>query len=440
MMRIPEIGSTPDELIERLEDAKSQDVDWRKGRSWSLVYYGGDKHTEFLKQVYNLYFSENGAGPSLFPSLQRMEAEVVAMVLALADGDDGTVGTMTSGGTESILLAMKAYRDRALTMQSGISNPTILVPESAHPAFLKAAQYFGLKVVPIQLNSAFQCDVDLVKRNLTDQTICIIASAPSFAHGVIDPIAALGEVALAHNIGLHVDACLGGMMLPFLKKLDCDVPRFGFDVAGVSSISTDLHKNGYAAKGASAILYRDKTLRRYQFFVSSDWPGGALASPSMLGTRPGGAIAAAWAAIMALGEQGYLELASSAMQVTRKLMAGINAIPGLYVVGKPDMNVFSFSSDKLNMFTLGDRIDAMGWRVNRQNHPPSLHLVVTPNHADVADEFLGDLAIAVDAENREPNAPVVDERAILYGGTRKIPSGSDDKEIMYSRIENLYKL
>ena len=256
-MQIPKVGLDHQTVIDKLNEAKRGDVAWKEGRSWSLVYYAGDEHTEFLKQVYSLYFSENGAGPSMFPSLGRMEAEVVSMVANLLGGDSDSVGTMTSGGTESILLAVKAYRDWAREHKSHVTEPEILVPVSAHPAFLKAAHYFDVRAVPIPLDTDYQVDLDALQERITDQTICLIASAPSLPHGVMDPIAAMGEVANSRGIGLHVDACLGGFLLPFMRKIGHSIPAFGFDVPGVTSISADLHKNGYTAKGASAILYRD---------------------------------------------------------------------------------------------------------------------------------------------------------------------------------------
>jgi len=438
-MRIPLLGVEAQELIETLAKFKSNDVDWKRARSWSLVYYGGELHTEFLKQVYAMYFSENGAGPTLFPSLKRMEAEVVAMVTELVNGGKDSCGTMTSGGTESILLAMKAYRDQARDIQPHITAPELLVPESAHPAFLKAAAYFDLKVIPVPLNDRFEVEIDALCEHISDQTICIVASAPSFPHGVLDPIAEMGEVASTHGIGLHVDACLGGLLLPFIRKIGREIPRFGFDVSGVTSISTDLHKNGYAAKGASAILYSNKELRRYQFFISTNWPGGMQASPTMLGTRPGGAIAAAWAALMVLGERGYIDIARRTMDVADRLVKELNKIPGVRVLGAPVMSVFGFTIQDVNVFAVGDRIDALGWRINRQNYPPALHVVVTPNHEPVVSEFITDLTEAIAAERRDPTFQSGKE-AILYGGTAQTMVNADIGDIMISKIEENYTL
>ena len=365
-IKIPNSGVPRQELIEQLKASKKDDVDWRRGRSWSLVYYGGDEHTDFLKAVHNLYFSENAAGPALFPSLRRMEAEVVAMVLDLLGAAGDEAGTMTSGGTESILLAVKAYRDRARDLSPRIAKPEILVPESAHPSFLKAAHYFDLHAIPVPLNAEFEVDLDALRNRISSNTVCMVASAPSFPQGVMDPVEAMGEIALASGIGLHVDACLGGFMLPFVRRLGCSVPEFDFRVPGVTSISTDLHKNGYAAKGASVILYRTNALRRYQYYVNTNWPGCMYASPSMMGTRPAGPIAAAWASMMALGQDGYMNIARQTMDVANALMDGISSLPGLKIIGQPAMSVFAFNADDVDVFALGDRLDAKGWRVNRQ--------------------------------------------------------------------------
>jgi glutamate/tyrosine decarboxylase-like PLP-dependent enzyme len=439
-MQIPKNGLDHQTVINKLNKAKSGDVAWKEGRSWSLVYYAGDEHTDFLKKVYGLYFSENGAGPSMFPSLRRMEAEVVSMVANLLGGDSDSAGTMTSGGTESILLAIKAYRDWAREHKSHVVEPEILVPVSAHPAFLKAAHYFDVRVVPVPLNTAYQVDLQALQDRITDQTICLIASAPTLSHGVMDPIAAMGEVAEVHGIGLHIDACLGGFLLPFMRRIGHNIPAFGFDVPGVTSISADLHKNGYTAKGASAILYRDSKLRRYQFYVSTDCAGGLYASPTMMGTRPGGAIAAAWAALMTLGENGYVDIAKRTMKTTRALMEGVAAIPDLHILGDPVMNVFAFNSDKVDVFALADRIDAMGWRINRRNQPDSLHMIATPNHAPIIDEFLADLGKALEAETEQPHQGGARRSAMLYGGTENIEAAQDVRELAFSRLESFYSL
>jgi glutamate/tyrosine decarboxylase-like PLP-dependent enzyme len=391
-LSLPDRGRPEEDLLAEMEKRKEGDADWRHGRSWSLVYYGGDEHDAFLKRAYCTYFSENGVSPSAFPSLARLEAEVVAMTLSLLGAKGGEVGTMAAGGTESILLAMKAYRDRARARGMKDKELEILVPESAHPAFFKAAHYFDLRTVPAALGTDFRVDPRDVERKITKRTTCIVASAPSYPQGVVDPIPELAEIAQRHRVGLHVDACLGGFVLPFMKRLGHDVPEFDFGVDGVTSISSDLHKNGYTAKGASVVLYRTAELRSYQFFVTADWPGGLYGAPSMTGTRPGGAIAASWAALMRLGVEGYTDMTRRALDVAERLMQGIRQIPGLQIIGKPDMTVFTFGVERLDIFAIAARLEKRGWRMDRQRQPDSLHMIATygvtshiPDTADPAD-------------------------------------------------------
>lgn len=440
LFSLPENGIDKQELLSRLKACKDKDVDWRRGRSWSLVYYAGDEHADFIKEVYSQYISENGAGPTLFPSLRRLESEVIAMVITLLGGSGTEVGTMTSGGTESILLAIRAYREQARIKNPENKKPEILLSESAHPSVLKAADYFDIKPVYIPLASDYSADIEAMESLITDRTICIVASAPSFPHGVVDPVTRMGEIAAKHSVGLHVDACLGSFLLPFLRKMGRSIPDFDFEVPGVTSISADLHKNGYAAKGASVILYRSSTLLYHQFFVDAEWPGGVYASPTMQGTRAGGAIAAAWASLMALGESGYLELAKRAIEITDILIQGIQSIDTLRILGRPDMNVFSFTSDDLDIQSIGLRLENMGWRVNRINNPAALHMIVTPNHAQAVSQFLGDLQKACDDESANPGSSGKTAGAILYGGTVDLTSKDNPREQAFSRLENQFKL
>jgi glutamate/tyrosine decarboxylase-like PLP-dependent enzyme len=271
----------------------------------------------------------------------------------------------------------------------------MVLPATAHPAFDKAGHYFGVKPVRIPVLSDFRADVEAVRAAITPNTILLVGSAPSYPQGVVDPIGDLARIAQERGLLCHVDACVGGFMLPFVRKLGYPVPDFDFSVAGVTSISVDLHKYAYAAKGASVILCRNRALRRHQFFVSTDWSGGIYASPTMTGTRPGGAIAAAWAVMNHLGEEGYLAIADTVMKTVTRLRQGIEAIEGVCVLGDPAMSVLAIGSDRLNVYEIGDELTLRGWHMDRQQHPPSLHLTVTHAHAQVADLFLQDLAEAV---------------------------------------------
>ena len=387
---------TPAEVVlSRMRALREQDAKWREGKTWSLVYHVDDEVTEFLKEAYTMFFAENGLNPMAFPSLKRFEAEVVAMTANLLGGGADAAGNMTSGGTESILMAVKTAREWARARHPANKQPEMILPATAHPAFEKAAHYFSVKPVHVPVRADFRADVESTRAAITSRTILVVGSAPSYPQGVVDPIAELAQVAAEKGLLFHVDACVGGFMLPFVRKLGYPVPDFDFRVPGVTSMSVDLHKYAYAAKGASVILYRTKDLRRHQFFVHTDWSGGIYASPTMTGTRPGGAIAAAWAIMNHFGEEGYLAVADTVMKSVTKLREGIGAIDGIHILGDPTMSVLAIGSDRLNVYEIGDELTLRGWHMDRQQYPPSLHLTVTHAHARVADEFLNDLQQAV---------------------------------------------
>ena len=395
-------GRPKQDVLAAMKELGQKDVRWREGKVFSLVFYAGDEVTELLKEAYLLFFSENGLNPTAFPSLKELETQVVAMTAALLGGDEQVVGTMTSGGTESILMAVKTAREWARAHHPEIHAPEMILPLTAHPAFEKAAHYFRVKPVHIPVRADFRADVAAAQAAITPNTILMVGSAPSYPHGVVDPITELAQVARERHLLFHVDACVGGFMLPFVRRLGYPVPDFDFGVPGVTSMSADLHKYGYAAKGASVILYRNKALRRHQFFVYTDWPGGIYASPSMSGTRPAGPIAAAWAIMNFLGEEGYLRLADTVMKTALKIRQGVAAIPGLRVVSDPDMSLLAIASDRLNIYEVGDEMTLRGWHLDRQQFPPTLHLTVTPAHAASADDFLRDLAESA-AKARRPS-------------------------------------
>ncbi|MEW5718094.1 MAG: aspartate aminotransferase family protein [Chloroflexota bacterium] len=394
MLSLPPKRSSAEKVLIAMQRARDDDAKWQEGKTWSLVYYAGDDVSDLLKRAYTLFFSENGLNPMAFPSLKKFEAEVIAMTASLLGGDDETVGNLTSGGTESILMAVKTARDWARAHKPRVAAPEMILPLTAHPAFDKAAHYFGVTPIHTPITSDFRADVSAARAAITPNTILLVGSAPTYPHGVVDPIAELAQIARENEILFHVDACVGGFMLPFVRKLGYPVPDFDFRVPGVTSISVDLHKYAYAAKGASVILYKNRALRRHQYFVYADWLGGIYASPTMCGTRPGGAIAAAWAILNYLGEEGYLAINDTVMRTTTKLRDGINAIPGLKILGDPTMSILAIGSDALNVYEVGDEMTVRGWQIDRQQFPPSLHLTVTPAHAQSADAFLRDLARA----------------------------------------------
>ncbi len=393
-MKLPSQSKTRDAVLSSLDRARKDDVRWREGRCFSLVYNAGDDVLSLVHDAFFRYFSENALNPLAFPSLRRFENEVVAMTGDLLSHPDAA-GAMTSGGTESILMAVKTARDWARAERPDVVEPEMVLPESVHPAFEKAAHYFGVRAVHAPLDASLRVDVEAMRRVITPRTILLVGSAPAYPHGVIDPIEKIGALAAEHGVLCHVDACLGGFMLPFARKLGRDLPAFDFAVPGVTSMSADLHKYGYAAKGASVVLYRTRELRRHQFVVYTDWPGGLYGSPSAPGTRPGGPIAAAWAVMNYLGEEGYLRLAKKTLDASDAILAGIRAISELRVLGDPKMSVFAFASNAVDVYTIGDHMQQRGWFLDRQQRPPSLHMMITPPHAELVGGIVEDLKASV---------------------------------------------
>jgi len=421
-MRLPTKPTPREDLFAAMDAASHADADWRHARTFSLVYQARADVLDVAKEAYLRFFSENALNPMAFPSLRRFESDVVSMAAGLFHGPDGAAGTMTSGGSESLLMAVKTARDWARAERPGITAPEMLLPITAHPALEKAAHYFDVKPVRIPVGADYRADVDAARELAGPSTILVVGSAPAYPHGVVDPIEPLAALAAERGVLFHVDACLGGFLLPFVERLGRPVAPFDFRVPGVTSISADIHKYGYAAKGASVVLYRTRALRRHQWFAYGDWPGGLYGSPSMTGTRPGGAIAAAWAVMRYLGEEGYLDLARVTMETTDRLRRGVGETAGLRVLGDPTMSVFAFASDTVDVYVLGDAMEKRGWKLDRQQRPPCLHLMVTPAHAPVVDEFLADLRACV--STIESTKPTPEGAAAMYGMLGATPDRS----------------
>jgi glutamate/tyrosine decarboxylase-like PLP-dependent enzyme len=439
VIKLPEKGMSRDQILSAMKQGSGQDADWRNGKTWSLVYHADAETLELAKEAYLMFFSENGLNPMAFPSLKKFETEVIAMTAAMLGGGPEAVGNMTTGGTESILLAVKAARDWAREKKPQATAPEMILPLTAHPAFEKAGHYFGVKSVHIPVTPDFRAEVAAAAKAITANTILIAGSAVCFPYGVIDPIPELAGLAQKNHLWFHADACLGGFMLPFLKKLGRKLIPFDFSVPGVCSISADIHKYGYGPKGASTVVYRNSELRKFQFFVYADFPGGVYASPTMTGTRAGGALAASWAVLNHLGETGYLELADRCMKVTAELMAGINAIPGLKVMGEPDMSVFAFNSDTLNMFELGELMEKKGWHLDTQQLPPALHLIVTPHHARIVEPFLRDLAETT-GELMKKGKTEASGMAAIYGMIGTLPDRKAAAQFVLAFLDDLFKV
>lgn len=432
-MNLPPNGKSRDDLRTEIDQALARDADWRHGRIWSLVYYAGDDVADVLKDAYNAAFFTNGLGPGAFKSLRKFESEIIAMTAALLSVPEGT-GNVTSGGTESILMAVKTARDFARANRN-ITEPEMIIPTTAHPAFHKSAHYLGLKVHQAPLAGDLRVDIDAMRKLINKNTVLLVGSAPNYPFGTIDDIPAIGALGQGHSIPVHVDSCLGGFLLPFVERLGHDVPPWDFRVPGVASISADLHKYGFSARGASTIMYRDPAYRRHQFFAQMDWPGGLYGSPTMTGSRPGAAVAAAWAVLNYLGEAGYKRLAAEMMDTTRKIQAAVADIDGLHVLGQPAMTVFAVGSDSLDIHVVGDALDTLGWHADRQQSPPSLHFMVTPAHTPVVDDFIRDLREAARMARDGEVAP--GGRAAVYGALEKMDDKTPAREAIFGTLEKV---
>lgn len=403
----PAEGTPADELLAEVRSLRGDDLDWRGGKAFSLVYNVADDGLEHvLHEVSSAFLHENALNPFAFPSLLQMEQEIVAMAADLFQGTQNA-GALTSGGTESIFLAVQTAREHARS-ERGIAEPQIVTARTAHPAFAKACHYLDVERVVVDVGDDLRVDPTAVEAALTDRTAMIVGSSPCYPYGVIDPVAALGALAEERGLLCHVDACLGGWLLPFWEQLGEQVAPWNLSVPGVTSLSADVHKYGYTFKGASVLLYKSRDLLQRQFFLFDDWPGGLYGSATTAGTRPAAPIAGAWAAIRFLGEAGYLRLARTVRDTTRTFQAGISALPGLAITGDPDLSLFEFSSEDGDIAAIGDVMDDKGWKLDRQQG--GLHLMVSPGHAAVADQFLADLAEAVadHGESRGSDA--------VYGG------------------------
>ena len=404
---MPECGSSWEEVREALVYAGRDDVDWRDARTAVYVFKPGADVMQVAKDAYALYQSENGLGlTGAFPSLREMEDDVTSMGLRLLGAGPEACGNLTSGGTESIVLAVKACRDQAASEGREVAGGRIVVPRSAHPAFDKAAKYLGLEVVRVPVAKDFTADVDAMADAIDDKTLMLVGSAPCFPYGVVDPIPELGQVAEAKDVWLHVDACVGGYFAPFARMNGADLPAFDFSVPGVRSMSADLHKYGYAAKGASTVFHRTEAQRQFQGFTFDDWPAGGMSTPTFAGTRPGGAFASAWAVMHYLGVEGYRAKAKLVTDTRAKLMTAIEKMDGLHVYGDPKLGLFAYGAEQANIFAIWGMLKAKGWFTGVITEPQGIQLMLSPAHADVADEYIADLSEAMGKVAEAPKPEV----------------------------------
>lgn len=397
-MRMPETGrpwgAVKSDLIER----GANDAKWRDGRTAVYVFNAGEEIAAIQKEAYTAFMSENGLGPLAFPSLAQMERDVVSMGLGLLHGPPGSTGAMTSGGTDSITMAIKTARDYARSRGRGIERSNVILPQSAHLAFDKACYLMDIEVrrIPIRTDGTYQADVSMMADACDQDTIMIVGSAPNFPHGIIDPIEALSDVAVENDLWLHVDACVGGYFAPFARMNGVPVPPFDFELPGVKSMSADLHKYGYAAKGASTVLFRSQELFDHMPFDMKQWSGAPMKTPTLAGTRPGGAISAAWAVMNYLGIEGYKRLQGQVCATRERVEEGVKRL-GFEVLGQPLLGLVAFRHPEHHAFAIYGEIYRRGWFTSVTKEPPSLHLMLSPKHSDFIDDYLSDLEASLTA-------------------------------------------
>ncbi|MGA8370591.1 MAG: aminotransferase class V-fold PLP-dependent enzyme [Acidimicrobiales bacterium] len=440
--RLPEVGRARSDILAEIRELTAgEEARWRDGFASGAVYNGDQEHIDFLNEVYALNSQANPLHPDLWPSAVKFEAEIVAMTATMLGGGDAGVptvcGTVSSGGTESIMLAMRTYRDRAKA-ERGITDPEMVVPVSAHAAFDKASHYFGITLVPVPLDADWRADVGAAEAAITDNTIALVGSAPGFPHGIIDPIEDLSELARNAGVGFHTDCCLGGFVLPWAEKLGYDVPVFDFRLPGVTSISADTHKFGYAAKGTSVVLYRTPEIRMHQYYRTATWMGGLYYSPTFAGSRPGALSAECWAAMVAFGEEGYMAATKKILEAGEVIRKGIDDMPQLEVIGNP-LWVIAFTSDSLDVYGISDQMGQRGWSLNGLQRPAAAHICVTLRHTQpgVADRFVSDLRDSVGALAGMPGAEGV--MAPIYGMTGAVDTRATVEELLGRYADLMFK-
>jgi len=406
---------------------------WDNGKVSGAVYYGEKGHGDLLCKVYSLFAWSNPLHPDIFPGVRKLDSEVIRMTADMVHGDKDVCGAVTSGGTESILMAIKAYRDFYKK-----KNPEIIACVSAHAAFDKAAGYFGVKIVHVPMDKSMRADVEAVRRAINKNTIAIVGSAPQFPHGVIDPIQELAALASKHGVGFHTDACLGGFFLPWAQRKHSEIPPFDFTVPGVTSMSVDTHKYGYTTKGTSVVLFRTPELRHAMYFVTTEWPGGTYASPTMSGSRPGALTACAWASLVAIGQSGYEEISEKIYQTAQEIKRGITQIPGLCLVADSYSSVIAWGSSDphLNVYEVADAMKNRGWNLNVLQKPASVHICCTYRTVGHAKTFLRDLTEATAQASRAPDS-IKNGQAHIYGLAAALPDRSIIRDIALAYVDSM---
>lgn len=442
---LPAKGRSREDVLAELEEMRAQESgSWKEGFVSGAVYHGDKTHIDYLNEAYNLHSQSNPLHTDLWPSASKFESEIISMTARmLSEGAPESVrenlcGAVSSGGTESIMLAMMTYRDMA-EAERGITSPEMVAPVTAHAAFDKAAHYFKIKLRKIPVDANYRADLRAMKKAINKNTVVVVGSAPAFPHGIVDPIEEMSNYALKRGIPFHTDACLGGFVLPFARKLGYPVPAFDFNLPGVTSISVDTHKYGYAAKGTSVILYRNPEIRHYQFFTVTNWPGGMYFSPTFAGSRPGGLSAAGWASLVHTGEEGYLEAAREILAVADYMKVEIAKIPELRILGDP-LFVIAFASDTLDIYRVMERMTEKGYSLNGLHRPACVHIAITLRHTKegVKERFIEDLKSAVADVKANPSE--TGSTAPIYGLAASIPVRSVVGDLLKTYMDAYYKL
>ena len=398
MTEFAEAGRSSEEVLSELESLHGGDFDWRAGRLPLYMFSATEEVQALGKAAFNAFFSENALGARrAFPSLKRMEEEVIAMGLDLFHGAERGVGNMTSGGTESIVMAVKACRDWSRKRRGAGFRGNLVLPDSAHPAFEKAAALMDLPIRRVPLAEGYLADGAAMAEAADADTMLMVGSVPCFSYGTIDPIGELAAICRERGIWLHVDACVGGWLAPFVADLGRDVPPFDFALPGVMSLSADLHKFGFCPKPASTVFYRGADLQACQEFAFDSWPSGRFATQTLVGTRPGGAVASAWAVLNHLGRTGYRRIAATLMEMRDAYVAGLTAIEGMTLRGKPNLANIAFGCDDIDMGKVASLMGERGWLPGMVRRPPSLHLMLSLHHAAAREAYLADVAACVAA-------------------------------------------
>ena len=440
MQELPQQGCSKNTLLAKVNEYRSLDnVNWCEGKVSGTVYCGNPLLTSIAAEVYHKFAWTNPLHADVFPGLRKMEAEVVRMCCNLFHGHpQNSCGSVSSGGTESILLACKTYRDWAY--DQGIKKPELIIPISAHAAFEKAAHYFRMRLVHIPVDPyTRKANVTAMKKAITKNTCMLVGSAPQFPHGVLDPIESIAALGLKHGIPVHVDACLGGFLLPFMEEAGFPIPPCDFRAKGVTSISADTHKYGFAPKGSSVILYSSKKWINYQYFVTPDWQGGIYATPMFAGSRSGAIVAACWATLVHIGRQGYVERTGKIITTARYIEEGLRKIPHIFVFGKPEMSVVGFGSLDFDIFRLSSALVQRGWNLNSLQFPASIHICVTLNHTQpgLADTLIRDVEESVCEIMKMPLEKVSGAGA-MYGMAQSLPDRSIVSELASEFLHSYY--